>query len=455
MSHLADVKLYSQLNIIHLFHRHRVIALGSVTSGFARAVFAITMIITTGVATRSFTKEEFGLWAILFSFIYLGYTFDFGFRSTLTNRLAAMVANSSGQTDIKNFFLSIFYLQVGIGIVGAFLFIISGNLIPWASLLKVQQPEMLRYINRLMIIVICILFVNVPFLVNSSVFCAFQEVHLDALLNAVQWVVLLGIFLVFIIIVPLKFGKVIICYFSAYLMIGIMRTIILFHHRKWCLSWVPIRKQFRNIKAISSVSSHFFLLNISTIIVSTGGTFLAGLIGGLTDAGTFNLIQRLFGFLINMHMALMASFVPAFTQWASLGDWDGVRRKFQFCLHVIVPLLFIGIGGMIFIFHPIILKLWTGLSMSKYTLAGLFALFALLMGWRNTNSILLNSLGLVKTQAMLAFIIAPIYLFLTFYFGKLIGVEGVVLANVLCAVPGTIIFTWYTKEAIKRRRLNV
>jgi len=422
------------LNITSLFHRHRVIALGSVASGFERGVFIITMLITTGIATRSFSREEFGLWAILLSFIFIGFAFDFGFRSTLTNRLAAMVADSSGQANDQqhDFFLSIFYLQIGIGLGGALLFVLFGNAIPWVNLLKVQQPEITMCINRLMIMVFFILFLNVPLLTSSSAFVAFQEVHLDALLSAAQWVILLGVFWISALKIALPFEKVVIWYFVTYLLIWLTRTVILFNHRNWRLTWVPAAEQLRNIKAISSVSSHFFLLNISALIVSTAGTFLAGLIGGLGDAGDFNLIQRLFGLLITMHMALMASFGPAFTQGARLGDWRGVHRKLCFCLYIIVPLLFFGIGGFILALHPTILRLWTGIDLSNYV-----------------------SLGLAKPQALWSFMIAPIFLLLTFYFGKSFGVEGVALAKVLCAIPGMIFFTYYTRQAIKKRKINV
>lgn len=445
------------MNIKSLFHRHHAIAIGSLASGFARAVFVVTMFITTGIATRFFTREEFGLWAILLSFIYLGFAFDFGFRSALTNRLVAMVADSSGHTNNRqrDFFLSIFYLQIVIGLVGALLFLAFGNAIPWANLLKVNQPEIVGNINRLMILVFFILFINVPLLASSSGFVGFQEVHLDAVLNAIQWIILLGFFWISAFMRLLPFEKVVIWYFVVYFLIGLARTLILFHHRKWCLAWVPVAEQLRNIRTISSVSSHFFLLNISALIVSTGGTFLAGLVGGLANAGDFNLVYRLFGLLITMHMAIMASFGPAFTQGASLGNWEGVRRKLHFCLYIMVPLLFIGTGGLILVFHPFILSLWTGLDLSNYTLAILLALFALVMGWGNTNSILLNSLGLVKSQAFCAFMVAPIYLFLIFYFGKLFGVEGVALAGVLCVIPGTIFFTYYTRQAIKLKKINV
>ena len=189
--------------------------------------------------------------------------------------------------------------------------------------------------------------------------------------------------------------------------------------------------------------------------VSMGSTFLAGYLGGLESAGDFSVVQRLFTVLITTHMAFMSGFVPSFTHNARQGNWKGVLNRLNFNLYFVVPLLFIVLGGVILVFHPLILKIWTGLSINNYFLTGLFGLYALLMGWGNTNSILLNSLGLVKTQALWSFAIAPIFLVLTFYFGKTLGVEGIALASVLSVLPGVVYFTIYTKKAIKLGKINV
>jgi len=154
-------------------------------------------------------------------------------------------------------------------------------------------------------------------------------------------------------------------------------------------------------------------------------------------------------------MAFMAGFTPSFTSDARLGNWQKVKKKLSFNLYYIVPFLFIFMGGLIFIFHPLILKMWTGLSIKNYFLTGLFAIYALLMGWGNTNSILLNSLGLVKVQALWSFAIAPIFLILTLYFGKSLGVEGIVLASIISTLPVMIYFTFYTMDAIRKRKINV
>ncbi|MEW6006217.1 MAG: hypothetical protein AB1695_12975 [Stygiobacter sp.] len=445
------------MEIINLFKRHRSLALGSLASTFARGVQTITLLIITGIAARYFTKEEFGLWAILISFLYSGYALDFGFRSALTNRLTAMVADSFGKPNVeqRDFFLSIFYFQFAIGLAGIVLIFFIGMYIPWGNLLKIQQTSILQYINLLVIIIFAILFINAPLLCSSSVFSAYHEIHIDSLLHSAQWIILMFVFGVINIYKMLSFPAMMIFFFVVFLILGFIRLLVLFMHRKWILIWLPVKVQWKNVKDISKVSLNFFLLNISAMIVSLGSTFLAGSLSGLESAGDFSVIQRLFTVLITAHMAFMNGFVPSFTQNARQGNWKGVFNRLYFNLFLIVPFLFIVLGGVIFAFHPLILKIWTGLSIKNYFLTGLFALYALLMGWGNTNSILLNSLGLVKSQAYWSLAVAPIFLFLTFYFGKTLGVEGIALASVLSTLPGVSYFTFYTRKVIKLGKINV
>lgn len=440
-----------------MYNRHRLIALGSVASIFAKGTQTIAMLIITAIATRSFTKEEFGFWVILLSFLYSGYAFDFGFRSALTNRLTAMVADSSGKANNnqRDFFLSIFNLQFGIGLLGAIIFIFIGNLISWSDILKIHQTNILSYASSLIIIIFVILFLNVSFLSSSSGFFAYHEVHIDSLLQAAQWIVLMFEFWFTTSYRLLPFNELVILFFLTFFLIGVIRTVILFKHHHWSYKWISIRDQWYNIKAISSVSFDFFLLNISALTISIGSTFLAGLIGGLVSVGDFSLIQRLFTVLITIHMAFMAAFNPSFTSDARKGNWGKVLRKLNFNLYFIVPLLFVLIGGLILVFHPLILKLWTGLNIENYTLTGFFAIYALFMGWGNTNSILLSSLGLVRAQAIWSFSIVPVFLFLTFYLSKSLGVNGIALASLISSLPSIIYFTFYTKKAIKQRRINV
>lgn len=248
--------------IISLLNRHRSIAIGSFASVFARGIQIISVLIMTGIATRSFSNEEFGLWAILISFLYSGYAFDFGYRSAMTNRLTAMVADSSGEPNLhqKEFYLSIFYLQIGIGILGAIFVIFLGNYISWGIMLKIHQPDILKYINQLVIVIFILIFLNVPLLSSSGGFFAFHEVHFDSYLQALQSLVLLGGFWFVNVYKILSFKNVVIVYFLVFLLFGLIKTVVLFKHRTWNIVWVPFNRLLNNIKSISSVSFDFFFI---------------------------------------------------------------------------------------------------------------------------------------------------------------------------------------------------
>jgi len=347
------------------------------------------------------------------------------------------------------------YKRQIIGLLGIVLIFFIGPYIPWGNILKIQQTSILDYIGSLITVILVILFLNAPLLCSSSGFSAYHELHIDSLLHSAQWIILMCAFGLINIYKMFSFPTMIILFFIVFLLLGFIRLLFLFKRRKWTLVLVPIREQWNNVKGISRVSFDFFLLNISAMTVSMGSTFLAGYLGGLAGAGDFSVVQRLFAVLITAHMAFVSGFVPSFTQSARQGNWKGVLNKLNFNLYVVVPLLFVVSGGIIFLFHPFILKIWTGLSIKNYLLTGLFALYALLMGWGNTNSTLLNSLGLAKAQALWSFAMAPMFLFLTFYFAKTLDVEGIALASVLTALPGVGYFTFYTRKAIKLRRINV
>ncbi|MCJ7813277.1 hypothetical protein MUP95_08200, partial [bacterium] len=127
----------------HFFNNTRIL-LGSAASAGARVTTVAAMLVTTGIATRVMTKEEFGLWAILVTFIYLSWILDFGFRYGMGNRLAALVAHSGGKATEaqKELYLSMFFFQGVIAIILTLIYIAASRFIPWAEILKIHQTDL-------------------------------------------------------------------------------------------------------------------------------------------------------------------------------------------------------------------------------------------------------------------------------------------------------------------------
>jgi len=431
------------------------IALSSIISGGARITTVATMVVMTGIASRAMTKEEFGLWAILVSFSYISFNFDFGFRFSFGNRLAAMVAQSGGgATRIQlELFLSVLFFQIVIGIAGSLLSLLLIPYLPWATMLKIHQHNLVTDASVLITFIVILLFVNIPFMLAGSGFFAFLEVNLACLLAAGQSVLQLIMF--WLATMFLSFKGMVICFFVPYLIFGLVSTAFFFKKRSWDMRWIPIHTQIAHIRSIAQRGLEFFMLSMSATIITNITTFLAGIVAGLSIAGDFDLIKKIFTFLLALHLALLSPLAPSYTHAAQLGNWNWVKNRLAFCNRVIWPLLFIGGGGLIYILHPYILYLWSGRDLSDFTLAGLLLIGAVLGGWGNTQSVLLNSLGLVKLQAIWAIALAPLFIFLPLYLGKYWGVTGVAMGTVLCMIPGMFFWPYYASRAIRLRLLKV
>ncbi|MFZ4440025.1 MAG: lipopolysaccharide biosynthesis protein [Syntrophales bacterium] len=429
--------------------------IGSAASAGARITTVASMVVIMAIASRVMTKEEFGLWAILVTFIYLSWILDFGFRYGMGNRLAAWVASAGGKTttEQRELYLSIFYFQCLIGIVLSLIYLAVAPFLPWIEIFKIHQAELVSTVPLLMNVVCISLFLNIPFMLMGTGFFAFQEINLVCAISAAQSVLLLILFGIASLI--LTFKEVIICYFVAYLLTNVAGTVWFMIKRGWPLVWISWPQQWQHIRSLANRSLEFFVLSLSATAVAAIGTFLAGAVAGLSKAGDFNLVQRIFGFVITLHLALLAPLAPAFTQAAQLGQWESVRGKFSFCQYRIWPLLFSGGCGLIYLLHPVILKIWSGRPLSDFTLAGIMALTAILGGWGNTQSVLLNSLGLVKWQAIISVMMAPLFIFLPLYMGKTWGIIGIAAGTLLCMIPGTIFWSVYARYALRRKLLRV
>uniref|UniRef100_A0A7V3N4Q0 Polysaccharide biosynthesis protein C-terminal domain-containing protein n=1 Tax=candidate division CPR3 bacterium TaxID=2268181 RepID=A0A7V3N4Q0_UNCC3 len=444
------------VTILDLLRENRRILIGSVSSTIARITTILCGLLSTGLAAKRLTIEEFGFWAILQTFMGLFSVFDFGFRSSLSNRLAATVSLGCHKTDnmAKVFFCSIFNFQLLIAIVGVVLVFQLNTKIPWPSILRVHEPTMVHYAGITMCNAIALVLLANPFTLVTPLLYAYQKVHIDAILGSIQSIVLL-LLLFFLLLFGFSFPKLVFIYFLGYLLTWLARVIYVFRHLGWSPVWVPIEIQLKNVKSITRKSCEFFFLNLSAVIVSNTGTFFSGISSGLATAGLYNVIQRLFNLLIVLHFAVATAFNPVLTRLAWSGEWEEAEKKLRFSFRIIYPSIFLfGVTG-IWILHPLIVEIWTGLTVRDYFLVGLFGITTCMYGWGNTNSLFLNCLGIVKAQALFSFASVPAYLLLAYWLGGVFGTYGIIIANLVPVATGALYFHHYTKKKIKEKAVFV
>ena len=427
----------------------------SAASAGARFTAAVALLLTVSLAARKMSSEEFGLWSILLSFMFVATAFDLGFRYGLSNRMAALVARSGGRSDPEhlNVFLSVFVLQIAVATCGAVVCMLGFPHLPWTSLFNIRHAYLAAHVSSIMPVVGTLLFLYLPFSLWGSAFYAHQEVTLVSVLSGAQSLALLAVFALAVFTMP--FHQVVLVYFAAYVLTGVLMTAILFLRRSWVPRRVKWTEQVCHIRSISRPSLGFFVLSLSGALTVSAGVFFSGAVTGLKEAGDFSLIQKIFGLLLSLHLALLAPLAPAYTRHAELGDWDWVRRKLSMTIRWIWPLVFVG-GGILFVaLHPLIIRVWAGKWLSDFTLAGLLALWAIASGWANTYAVLLNSLGLVRFQGIVYLVLVVPVVALPLILGRWWGIHGVALASLICVLPTAILWPPYVARALREKRLLV
>ncbi|MHB1004350.1 MAG: lipopolysaccharide biosynthesis protein [Chloroflexota bacterium] len=408
----------------------------------------ISLILATALLTRVLSSEEFGLWAVTLSLVYFSLSFDFGLSGALRNRLVALSTDEGilGKDDERSYFLSVLYLLTAIAGAGALLSIALVPLIPWAALLGVTNAELGQQAGAILAIVISLLLLGVPLTLCGAGFYAYDEAHISALLSMVQSVIMIGGLGLAAAFLP--FTGVVTTYYGLYVATGLLNTAVFLHRRGWPLGWFPLAPQIAHVKSLARGSLDFWVLGTSAVFVSSTGTILAGAVGGVSAAGDFSLIQRLFGLLATLHISLLAPVVPAYTRAARQGDWGWVAKTLAYTTRTVLPLIFCLCGSAILVFHPVILRIWTGKDMANYALAGYMAVWALATGWVNTYAVLLNALGVTRLQAAVSVFAALIIVPLTLNIGQTYGTVGVTLAAIICLIPGAIALPVRVRRAL-------
>jgi O-antigen/teichoic acid export membrane protein len=301
--------------------------------------------------------------------------------------------------------------------------------------------------------ILVVMIATLPVQLIWTAFFAYREIKLASFLTFLCNIIQTTIFVVAAF--HCSFINLIFIYFAVNILIGVVLTVFLFLRRKWRFAVPPLPRIIAIVRSMARVSSHAFLLTISSLVGANLGPVISGAVSGLVIAGDFTLVQKLFNFLLTAHLAILAPVSPAVTMESRAGNWEAIRKRFRTCLLGIWPAFFLIPGAIVWWAHPWLIRIWAGHAVTMYPVAALLLVWACLCGLINTFSVFLNSLGLVKAQAALSIaMILPAILIPTLL-GRWLGLWGIALGFIICTIPGLIILPLYTRRALRLQLMRV
>jgi O-antigen/teichoic acid export membrane protein len=151
---------------------------------------------------------------------------------------------------------------------------------------------------------------------------------------------------------------------------------------------------------------------------------------------------------------IITPFWSAFTEAWYKNDLNWIRKVmdklFKFWLFLLI------ISIIMLLFSPYIYKIWIGNQVTIPFALSLFVVMIVLINtWNGIFSQFLNGVGKIRLQLLIAIIAAIINVPLAIYLGSKIGIQGVLLANIIVTLFGTFFYPIQYKKLLKNRAAGI
>ena len=419
--------------------RSRNVLSGSFLMMVSTLVNNITRVVLISILARIYTGDEFGLWVTITSATAIMATNDFGIGNALRNKLAELrIRNENKENDegSRYFFSVLYFFSCFAVLISVFLFLIR-DYIPYDALLKTDNAAIKNELTIILIAVQTILFLSIPFNVGSIMYFAYMETNYMALFNIIS-----GIGSLVVVAILAYTGKSVtiaaVAFFMVSFITAIISTVKFVQLRKWKPVWISPAKVLSTVKTLLASSILFAILQIGGTFLYNSTTILVTANIGLKDAAEFNLVQKIYTFIIAIYLSLYNPLWAAYSDAIHRSDWRWAKATL---LKTIAGTI------MVFLFALIVCSLLGNyfllvLAGTNYVSNSL--LFALVGGWALFYSLyllgiaFLTATGKVLAATIATGLLAIFYIRIGEWYGVHWGVNGIALWSMLAFVILTI-----------------
>lgn len=407
-------------------------------------------LILVPLAINYLNPTKYGIWITLSSIIgWFGF-FDIGLGNGLRNRFAEALA--TGKEKLAKVYVSTTYAILSLIITGILvLFYAINPFLNWSTILNAGDEVVFRAELSLLALVVftffCLRFV---FKLITTILTADQRPAKAAFFE------LLGKSIALVLIFFLTKttdGSLLylgIAMSSAPVFVLLLSSIWFFNGRY--RAYRPSFKfvDFGKAKDLLNLGIKFFIIQIAAVLLYQTNNIIISHLFGPTQVTPYNVAFKYFSILMMGFSIIITPFWSAFTEAWAKNELGWIKRSMQKLIGLWGLLLIAGV--VMLVSSKWVYSVWVGDKVTvPYTISALVAVWVLLNAWNGVYSHFLNGLGKIKLQLYLGISVAVINVPLAILLGLRIGIEGVLLANVVLAVMQAWIYPIQYKKLIKNK----
>lgn len=393
---------------------------------------------------------QYGVWLTLTSIISWFTYFDFGMGNGLRNKLATAVAFNELE-KAKKYVSTTYALFILIATSFFILFYFVNPYINWNSILNIPATTANGNIHFVLLVLLgtlCIQFVVQ--LINIVL----NAVHEPAKAEFITLLGQLGILITLIILRYTVKGdlNVLIVALNIVPLAVIFLTSIFLYSGKY-KSLAPSFKyiDLRQVKSILNLGGAFFLIQIGSLILFQTDNIIIARILDPEAVTKFNVTYKLYSVITIVFSIIAAPYWSAFTEAYAKGDYQWIngsikrlREVWVFSSCVVVPVFFVLAKFLFQILFPNTLSINMGLSISM----AVYVIFSTCLSF---NCYFLFGIGKLRILLILYLIVTVSNIPLGVLMGKWMGIEGVVIANIIAFVLMNTVL-WIQVNKVSQRK---
>lgn len=362
--------------------------------------------------SRYYSKEEFGVWAVITSTAAVIAYGDFGIINALRNKLSELlVKGEMGLKDAKSYFYTAFISFSFISIILSLFFIVLSKFIAFDGLFKTESLFLKENGVYIILWVQFLFFINIPLSMGVACFFSFHEAKFSAYVSTAQTIISFFVVLV-LVFFKASMLTISIAYFGVNTLISAVGTYYFLKRRKWFsyrFEYGPFVKQ---LKELCGTGIKFMGYQLSNSFLQNAGTLLASAYLGVGVAAEYNMVQKLYSFAIGIYQSIFNPIWGGYAEAAAKQDWAWCKRTLNISLLATAG-IFITACIVLYFFGNTFLMLLAGeayvANKSLFLLIGLTSLFFILFSAATVIQNALNKINLLLIgTVVLSFAIFPL-----------------------------------------------
>ena len=407
---------------------------GSILTSFLLVPLTINFLDTT----------NYGIWLVITSFVSWFSFFDIGLGHGLRNKFAEAKANNNMQ--LARAYISSAYFLIAIISISLFvLFFIANYFIPWTKVFN-TNISLSHNLSIIMLFVFGSFSINFVVKLISTIYTADQRPSMQGLIGLISSVIsLVAIYLL------TQYSSSSLLNFAIIFSSIPVLVLIAFNFYSFNNKYKDLKPSFKlfkrkYIKDIMGLGLKFFVIQIAAVILYSTDNFIITQLFGPVEVTPYNIAFKYFS-IITMAFAIIAT-----PFWSAITD-AFIKKDFLWIKKSINNLLKIALVFSIFAVIMVLgsdwfYNIWIGNKVLIPKLLTIFmAIYVITSVLTQPFVFYMNGTGNINIQLVLGAFGAIINIPLSIYFAKYLnmGIEGVILATVVCNVLGLIVYPLYYK----------